>query len=77
MATTAMPQPWASKASTSWRCWSTVRKRGHGVRSWLGSAPRTSRAQPLDMEASLKAQGIHSIEELMQVLQGEIDKNRQ
>lgn len=46
----------------------------------LGSAPRTprpARAQPLDMEASLKAQGIHSIEEMMQVLQGEIDKNRQ
>lgn len=42
-----------------------------------GGAPRTSRAQPLDMEASLKAQGIHSIEEMMQVLQGEIDKNRQ
>ncbi|WP_254277514.1 plasmid pRiA4b ORF-3 family protein [Halomonas sp. 3H] len=39
--------------------------------------PRPARAQPLDMEASLKAQGIHSIEELMQVLQGEIDKNRQ
>ena len=37
----------------------------------LGSAPRKprpARAQPLDMEASLKAQGIHSIEELMQVL---------
>jgi len=46
----------------------------------LGSAPRQPRpaqAQPLDMEASLKAQGIHDIEELMQVLQGETDKNRQ
>ena len=46
----------------------------------LGSAsrtPRPAREQLLDMEASLKAQGIHSIEELMQVLQGEIDKNRQ
>gem|GEM_PF-5666128 len=46
----------------------------------LGDAPREARpkqAQPLDMEESLKAQGIHSIEELMQVLQGEIDKNRQ
>ncbi len=29
-----------------------------------------------DMEASLKEQGIHSIEELMQVLQAEIDRNR-
>jgi len=28
------------------------------------------------MELSLKAQGIHSIEELMQPLEGEIDKNR-
>lgn len=46
----------------------------------FGSAPRKprpARAQAIDMEASLKAQGIHSIEELMQVLQGEIDKNRQ
>lgn len=39
--------------------------------------PRPTQAQPLDMEQSLKAQGIHSIEELMQVLQGEIDKSRQ
>ncbi len=45
----------------------------------LGSAPRMShpaQGQPLDMEQSLKAQGIHNIEELMQALQGEIDKNR-
>lgn len=28
------------------------------------------------MEASLKEQGIHSIEELMQALQAEIDRNR-
>ncbi|QOR37404.1 plasmid pRiA4b ORF-3 family protein [Billgrantia diversa] len=44
-----------------------------------GDAPRKLRptqAQPLDMDESLKAQGINSIEELMQVLQGEIDKNR-
>jgi len=39
--------------------------------------PRLTQAQPLDMEQSLNAQGIHSIEDLMQVLQGEIDKNRQ
>lgn len=38
--------------------------------------PRPVQAPPLDMQQSLKAQGIHSIEELMQVLQGEIDKNR-
>ncbi|WP_280564180.1 plasmid pRiA4b ORF-3 family protein [Chromohalobacter sp. 48-RD10] len=46
----------------------------------LGDTPRKPRpkqAQPLDMEQSLEAQGIHSIEELMQILQGEIDKNRQ
>ncbi|WP_016855423.1 plasmid pRiA4b ORF-3 family protein [Halomonas smyrnensis] len=45
----------------------------------LGDTPSQSRpaqAPPLDMEQSLKAQGIHSIEELMQALQGEIDKNR-
>lgn len=42
-----------------------------------GSAqPRPTQGQPLDMEQSLKAQGIHSIEELMQALEGEIDKNR-
>ncbi|WP_311944728.1 plasmid pRiA4b ORF-3 family protein [Halomonas piscis] len=45
----------------------------------LGDGPRESRptpAQSLDMEESLKAQGIHSIEELMQVLQEEADKSR-
>ena len=45
----------------------------------LGDTPSQSRpaqAPPLDMEQSLEAQGIHSIEELMQALQGEIDKNR-
>jgi len=31
---------------------------------------------PLDMEASLKEQGIPSIEELMQALRAEIDKHR-
>ena len=40
-----------------------------------GLPPRL--AESLDMESSLKAQGIHSIGELMQTLQNEIDKNRQ
>ena len=48
----------------------------------LGEAPSEPRqalskqSQALDMEKSLKAQGIHNIEKLMQVLQGEIDRNR-
>lgn len=46
----------------------------------LGGTPRKPRPalsmQSLDMEKSLKAQSIHNIEELMQALQGESDKNR-
>ncbi|WNK20167.1 plasmid pRiA4b ORF-3 family protein [Halomonas piscis] len=48
----------------------------------LGDAPREPRSvlsepsQALDMEQSLKAQGIHSMEALMQALQKESDKNR-
>lgn len=49
----------------------TFRRLGNG-----SGQSRPTQGQPLDMEQSLKAQGIHSIEELMQALQGEIEQNR-
>lgn len=47
---------------------------GEGSREPGQALPQQS--QSLDMEQSLKAQGIHNIEELMETLQEEIDKNR-
>tara|TARA_R110001599_G_scaffold2534_4_gene13813 strand:- start:4449 stop:5153 length:705 start_codon:yes stop_codon:yes gene_type:complete len=49
-------------------------RRGGRKASQRGIPPGV--AAKLDIENSLKAQGIHSIEELMQVLQAEKDKNR-